>query len=346
MNKHEKYMRHCFTLAETSKNKVKSNPKVGSVLVYNDKVIGHGCYAYFGGDHAERNAISNVKAENRHLIKDATLYVSLEPCCVYGKTPPCSEMIVKSGIKNVVISTTDPNPSINGNSRKFLESHGIKITSGILEKEGLDLIRPFKANLDQIPYVILKFAQSADGYFGKRGKQVWLSNEFSKTLVHKWRAEVDGILVGFHTANIDNPSLTTRLVPGKNPLRFVLDKELNSNREINLWCDGFPTVFISGVNQSLDDDLKQNLCIVYEMDKLLDVLREIYKLGICTLMIEGGANTLKWFIEQQLWHEARIISSSKVLYSGIRAPYVKGYKFQRQYLLSDTIDYIYPSEAL
>jgi len=339
---HELFMRRCFELAKLAGNKVKSNPNVGSVLVYKNKIISEGFYEQFGGIHAERNAILNVKDEDKVKLPFATLYVSLEPCQIHGKTPPCTDIILSSGIKKVVVSATDPNPLIKGQSIELLKSKGIEVVQNILEKEGYDLIRPFTATLNQRPYVTLKFAQSSDAYFGKRGKQIWLSGENAKMKVHMWRSQTDAILIGYQTALIDNPQLTTRLIKGKNPQRIVIDDELSLPRTHHLWSDNAPTVFITQhKDQSSNNDIKQVVYISKDENFEDNILKYMFNVGICRLTIEGGAQTLKNFISKGLWDESRIIRSNKALVSGIRAPFVTGKLYKKEIIEGDTIEYVY-----
>ena len=207
----EAWMSRCFDLARRGLGRVSPNPPVGAVLVYQDRILGEGFHGYFGGPHAEVEAIRSVVQAERHLIPLATLYVSLEPCRITGKTPPCTDLILREGIKYVSVSTTDPNPAMAGSSLMHLRSKGISITEGILETEGKELIRTFSTNiLLQRPHVILKWAQSKHNYIGIKGQQAWLSQPETAAWSHKQRSEVDAILVGARTIETDNPSLTTR----------------------------------------------------------------------------------------------------------------------------------------
>jgi len=334
-------MRRCFDLALLGSKNVKSNPNVGAVLVHNDRIIGEGYYQYYGGQHAERNALRSVKSEDKHLIKSSTLYVSLEPCCIHGKTPPCTDLINEKGIKNLVISVEDPNPKIKGEGLEKLNAAGVTITKGILQAEGLGIIKPFIANLAQRPYIILKFAQSSDAYFGKRGKSVWLSNQWSKVQVHKWRSEVDGILIGYNTAVTDNPELTTRAYPGDNPNRIVIDKNLSSNHNLKLWSDKIATTFVTDNSEKIAYPKDTLIMNNWEEFNLKELLSSLYKKGVFRLLIEGGADTIKRFADQDLWDEARILKTDKVLKSGIRAPIIKGQKSNVYRLENDLIEIIH-----
>lgn len=337
------YMKRCFELARLAGNNVKSNPNVGSLVVWNNTVIGEGYHQYYGGLHAERNAILNIKEKDRPKLKEATLYVSLEPCNIHGKTPPCTDIILESEIPKIVVSVKDPNPKMQGKSLQYLKAKGIEVIDGILEKEGSELIKPFLSNLQNRPYVMLKFAQSSDAYFGKRNKQVWLTNEHSKRKVHLWRSQFDAILIGYNTALIDNPQLTTRLVPGNSPVRVVLDDMLSLPQSHYLWSDDHPTIFITQKEETTSKPHKSIVVLEKDDDYLTSILQYLYKKGICRLMVEGGANTLNAFIIKQLWDEARIISTSIALGSGIRAPQIKDKKYRTEVISDNRIDYIYRS---
>jgi len=339
---HEFFMKRCFELAQLPENDVKGNPNVGSVIVYKNEIISEGYYQSFGGLHAERNAILNVKETDKNKLPDAILYISLEPCQIHGKTPPCTDIILSSGIKKIVISVQDPNPLIKGRSIAFLRSNGIEVIENILHEGGLNLIKPFIATLKNRPYLLLKFAQSSDAYFGKRGKQVWLSGDNAKRLVHIWRTKFDAILIGFQTAMIDNPKLTVRLVKGKSPLRVVLDNDLTLPKSHHLWSDSNPTVFITQNRTQKSLNSQKHVVIIEKDDNYhLNILQCLFKMGVYRLMIEGGAQTLKGFIEKDLWDEARVIRSDKPLVTGIRAPFIRGKLYKKEIISFDTIEYVY-----
>ena len=341
-SRHELFMRRCFELAKLSHNKVKGNPNVGSVIVIDDIIISEGYYQNYGGLHAERNAILNVKEKDKNNLAKATLYVSLEPCQIHGKTPPCNDIILSSGIKKVVISTTDPNPLMQGESIKLLKSNGIEVIENILHKEGQSLIKPFIATLNKRPYIIIKFAQSSDAYFGKRGKQVWLSGEIAKRKVHIWRSQIDAILIGYQTALIDNPKLTTRLVGGPSPLRVVLDDDLSLPKTHHLWADEYPTLFITQIKNPIQSNSLKSIAYITKDEHYQEaILDHLFKMGIYRLIIEGGSQTLKYFIAKDLWDEARIIRSNKALVSGIRAPFITGKLHKKEKFDNDTLEYVF-----
>ncbi len=345
MSDHEKYIRRCFQLARKARKSVKSNPNVGAVLVYRDTIIGEGYHQVFGGPHAEVNAFKNVLPKNRHLISDCSLYVSLEPCCIENKTPACTSRIIKEGIKRVIIGCLDPNPKVAGNGIKLLQANGIEVISSILENEAESLIQAFVCNLEQRPFVTLKWAKSKDHFISKTNQQTWLSNEISKIYVHKLRSEVDGILIGTKTALIDNPKLNTRHYPGESPLRIVIDRKAKIPKDHHLHMDGSPTVFVTEKNSGLiisDNKHKLELDFTsdYFLDRMLKALFQQY--NVCRLLVEGGANTLKSFIEKNLWDHAHIINTSKVLEEGIKAPNIKGKLVQKIDLQGDTCTLLKP----
>ncbi len=341
---HDKYMHRCFQLARKAGKAVKSNPQVGSVLVHNDRIIGEGYHEYYGGPHAEVNALKSVSPKDQKFVVDSTLYVSLEPCCIVGKTPACTDLISRYGIKSVVVAVTDPNEKMNGHSISLLRAKGIQITTGVLEKEGYDLIRPFVSNLSKRPYVILKWAQSKDGYMGKKGKQIWLSNAYTKVKTHNWRAEIDGIMVGHNTVFADDPQLTTRLVPGDNPIRIVATKAISELSNSLLYKDEISTLFISGKPHNFHGHSNEQLLYEMSEDNLSEILDNLYSKGIHRLMIEGGSKTLKLFVINNLWDEARIIRTQKQLFSGLRAPMVSGRIYKQENIDGDCIHYLFPNE--
>ncbi|RMF32110.1 MAG: bifunctional diaminohydroxyphosphoribosylaminopyrimidine deaminase/5-amino-6-(5-phosphoribosylamino)uracil reductase RibD, partial [Bacteroidetes bacterium] len=223
----EVFMRRCFDLARLGAGRVSPNPMVGAVLVYEGRIIGEGWHRRYGGAHAEVNALASVAPSDRALIRRSTLYVSLEPCCIHRKTPPCTNLILREGIPRVVVSCLDPTPEVNGRGLELLREGGVEVRVGVLEEEGRRLIRFREAFVRHgRPFVLLKFACSRDGFLGKPGEQIWISNPWTKRWVHRCRAAADAILVGTRTARTDNPQLTTRLFFGDSPLRIVLDRRL------------------------------------------------------------------------------------------------------------------------
>ncbi|MBK9107792.1 MAG: bifunctional diaminohydroxyphosphoribosylaminopyrimidine deaminase/5-amino-6-(5-phosphoribosylamino)uracil reductase RibD [Saprospiraceae bacterium] len=325
----ELYMQHCFFLAKKGIGFVSPNPPVGALLVHQNKIIGEGYHKAYGEAHAEIAAIESVAPKQKHLIAESSLFVSLEPCNHFGKTPPCCQRILQEGIKNVYYSIQDPNPQMSGKSISWLRQNGIVVNGPILAAQGLDLIRSFYINTTQCrPYVILKFAQSSDFYIANEGRTK-ISNEYSNRLVHKWRHESDGILIGKNTLISDNPLLTTRLWPGKNPTRILLGNIPDDQKSSYVFFNDEAKSF------ELDD-------LIRSKDRpLQQILNSILQKGIGVLLVEGGAHTIQSFIDTGLWDEARIITNQKLkLISGIKAPCIKGFLENKFILESDVIHII------
>ncbi len=339
MMSHEDFMHRCFQLARKAGSKVKSNPNVGAVLVFNNTIIGEGYHEFHGGPHAEVNAVNSVREEDRHLINKSKLYVSLEPCCFTGKTGPCTSLILNNKIPEVYISTLDPNIKVAGKGVKILEDNGVKVHTGILEHLGQILIRPFVANLSNKPYVTLKWAKSKDNFMGCREKQLPISNALSNVFVHKLRAENDGILIGANTAVIDNPKLTTREYPGKSPIRIVLDSSFRTPNTHHLQADEHPALFY---NESVENS-KGNKRYIKSSMNMSEILEDLYSRGICRLLVEGGQAILKSFINQKIWDEAIVISSNKAIEEGVKAPNLIGQVHRKYDIMDDTIHCIYPN---
>ena len=317
-------MKRAFDLAMLGSGSVSPNPRVGAVIVHNNKIIGEGWYEKDGGSHAEVNAVNSVLPKHKKWLPKSTIYVSLEPCCIYGRTPPCTNLIIDEKIPKVVISSIDQTDGVNGNGLKQLRDNGVKISTGILEKEGTK-ISQYRNHFvsKKRPYVILKYAQSKDGFMAKKGEQVWLSNPFSKRLVHKWRSEIDAIIVGTNTARIDNPKLTNRYYFGKSPLRIVLDSNLTLSDELFLKDDSTPTWIITG-QEKLPSNKKNTIYHYLPFDTQLfkSILQLLGAHGCTTLMVEGGAKLLQSVIKSELWDEIRILESNEYLDEGIKAPQI------------------------
>jgi diaminohydroxyphosphoribosylaminopyrimidine deaminase/5-amino-6-(5-phosphoribosylamino)uracil reductase len=303
-------MLRCFELAKKAGKNTKSNPNVGCVIVHEGKIIGEGYHKFFGGKHAEIEAIESVK--NKELLKKSTLFVSLEPCCHTGKTPPCTYKIIETGIPHVVISTLDPNPQVAGQGIKLLLHHGLLVETRVLEKEGKELLRKFEVNLQKRPYIILKIVQSIDGYIGSKDQQVWLSNSYSTLLSHKWRSEVDGIMVGTKTVLTDNPSLTTRTWPGDNPVRIIWDRNLILSKNLKIFNPEAKTFIL---NEHREGDAGHITYLNIKDKSNSEILGILFTRGICSMIIEGGSQTISRFYQDDLWDEARIITVPKKLES-------------------------------
>jgi diaminohydroxyphosphoribosylaminopyrimidine deaminase/5-amino-6-(5-phosphoribosylamino)uracil reductase len=299
------------------------NPRVGAVLVYKDTIIGEGYHQYLGGPHAEVNCIESVVPENKPLIPLSTLYISLEPCCHQGRTPPCTSLILASNIKTVVISVPDKSEKVKGKGIQILKESGVNVTTGVLEKEGNLLVAPFTIRqTENRPYVILKTVKSKDNFIGKKGESVWLSNPYTDILTHKWRSQVDGILVGTETVIHDAPSLTTRNFPGENPKKVIIDRNHRIPYD-HKTLHGGDTLFyasykprkelISGIQLILDPE-----------NELKSLLHQCLSNGIFQVMVEGGSTIISSFYQQGLWDEARVITVDNTLHQGIKSIDING----------------------
>jgi diaminohydroxyphosphoribosylaminopyrimidine deaminase/5-amino-6-(5-phosphoribosylamino)uracil reductase len=335
---HELWMKRCFDLARRGGINTRTNPNVGAVLVHEDRIIGEGYHSTYGGAHAEVMALRSVNPNDLPLIPSSTLYVSLEPCSHWGKTPPCAEEIVKNNIPHLVYGCTDPNPSVNGEGIRYLERNRIRVTGPVLEEQAQEILRPFLSHQRGYPFVVLKWAESADGFFSAQGKQIWLSNKATDILTHKWRSEFDGMLIGTETALTDNPLLTLRHFPGKQPVRIVMDKYLRLPKTLTIFNDFLPTWI---VNEQSDVKNQHTELIQVENSRNLDeVLKTLFKHGISYLYVEGGAKLLNAFILNNLWHEARIIQTPVSLHEGIRAPFISGHLQHVIHVASDKVFFL------
>lgn len=336
MNLPQQYIKKCLELAEKGMGNVSPNPMVGSVIVYDGKIIGQGFHQKFGGSHAEVNAINSVS--DQELLKKSTLYVNLEPCSHFGKTPPCADLIISKKIPKVVIGSYDPNPKVSGKGIQKLKDAGIEVEVGILKEESDYLNRRFLTfQTKHRPFLILKWAESEDGYMaGVEKKQLWLTNEESKILVHKWRSEEQAFLVGKNTVAIDDPELTTRLWTGKNPLRITIDRNLELNQDRKIFNSTAPTiVFNEKENSSIAN--VERVKIEFGEKTEEQILEELYKRNILSLVIEGGKDTLTRFIEKNLWDEARIFSTKHILGKGIVAPKITGVNMYEKEIGTDKL---------
>lgn len=316
-------MQRCLQLAEKGLGQVAPNPMVGCVIVHNETIIGEGYHEQYGQAHAEVNAIRAVADES--LLPEATLYVNLEPCSHHGKTPPCANLIIEKKIKRVVIGSYDPNPLVAGKGIALLQQHGVEVITEVLKPESDFLNRRFITyHTQHRPYIILKWAQSADGYIAPTpAAPLWLTNHESKKLVHQWRTQEQAILVGTNTALTDNPQLTARLWPGKNPLRVVTDRQLRLPAHLHLLDGSTPTLVINEKENSSSGNTEL-VKIDFSANTEQQILTALYQHHITSVIIEGGAQLLHSFIQQQLWDEARVFTAPAKLNSGIAAPVIKG----------------------
>ncbi len=333
-------MQRCLQLAELGAGEVAPNPMVGAVLVFENKIIGEGYHQKYGCPHAEVNCINNVKEADRPLIEKSTLYVSLEPCSHFGKTPPCSDLIIKNKIPRVIIGCQDIYKEVSGKGILKLRNAGVEVISGILENECIGINKRFFTFHQKFrPYIILKWAQSINGIIGDENKRILISNEYTNRLVHKWRSEESAILVGTNTALQDDPSLTVRLWNGKNPVRIVIDKNLRLSTSLKIFNTGSKTIIYNLVK----DSVKENLLYIKlrEEDFLNDLMNSLFQNNIQSVIIEGGAKTLQSFINAGLWDEARVITNERlIIENGISSPEIKAFILQKQErYLSDLISY-------
>ena len=320
---------------------------VGAVLVHEDKIIGEGYHQRSGDAHAEVNAINSVHESNRHLIGDSTLFVSLEPCCTHGKTPPCTDLILHSGIGNVVISTIDPNPAVRGKGISKLRARGVNVEVGLLESEGQRLIESFGISFTRDrPYIIIKYVQSADGFIGREDRQVWLSNSYESTLVHKLRSEVDSIMVGTNTAVIDNPRLTNRYPSGDDPLRITIDFDGRIPASHHILDDSADTLILTGQDQGHDADKFENTTFVpASRDSMTtDLIQVLNERHVRSLLVEGGSSVIKAFAERQLWDELWVVTVDKELKSGVRVPEIHGRLVQSFRMEKDSLCIYKPTD--
>ena len=329
------YMKRCIELASKEIGNTYPNPLVGCVIVYENKIIGEGSHQAYGDKHAEVNAINSVSDKN--ILKDSTLYVNLEPCNHYGKTPPCTDIILKYKIKNVVIGSSDPNKMVEGGGIERLEANGCNVTYGVLENECNHLNkRFFTYHKQKRPYVILKWAESNDGFISpiKSEREVyWISGDKSKKLSHRWRSEEHSILVGVQTIIDDDPMLTTRLVDGKNPIRIILDPNCRIPLNSKVFSKDSKTIILS---KTENNSIEKNIRII-NYDKMEFILRSLYDLKLQSVIIEGGAKTIKNFLDHDSWDSIRIFKSNQNLKNGIKSPKIDISEFEKTIIGDDTL---------
>lgn len=335
-------MQRCLQLAELGRGHVAPNPVVGAVLVHGQRIIGEGYHKIHGGPHAEVGCFASVSKEDKPLLAQATLYVSLEPCAHFGKTPPCADLIIGNKVADVVVGCTDPFPAVAGKGVAKLKAAGINVTLGVLQNECIYINRRFFTfHKKQRPFIILKWAQTANGTIsGANGARIKISNEFSDREVHRWRSEESAILVGTNTALMDDPALTTRLVPGKNPLRIVIDKELRLPASLQLFDRSVPTIVFNTIKSEESTNLSY-VQLESGEDFLPQLLNELYKRQIQSLIVEGGSAVLQSFINEGLWDEARVITNHDMhVPSGTKAPLLLNETlYSTQDIGSDSIRY-------
>ena len=343
------FMERCLKLAELGAGYTSPNPMVGAVLVYEGKIIGEGYHQQYGGPHAEVNCIGSVKDADRSLIPSSSLYVSLEPCVHHGKTPPCTDLILREKIQRVVIGCRDPFSEVNGKGIEKLLAHGVQVDYPVLNEQSKELNRRFITfHQQKRPYVILKWAQSANHKMsGMRGKREMISNDYSNRLVHKWRSEEAGILVGTNTALLDNPELTVRLWEGKNPVRIVVDLQLRLPDSLKLFDGSGQTIVLNN-----STDLKAGKLLfkklMQEKSGTSSILSALHSLNILSVIVEGGPKLLQSFIDEKNWDEIRTITNNElVIPEGMPAPNVQNLKLLRSESFgADTVSYYRKAEEV
>ena len=339
---HETYMQRCIGLAKLGAGSVAPNPMVGAVLVYEDRIIGEGYHRQYGSAHAEVNCISSVKKEDEHLVSQSTLFVSLEPCAHWGKTPPCADLIIYKKIPRVVVGCRDPFEKVDGKGIEKLKAAGVTVTVNICEADCKELNkRFFTFHTKHRPYIILKWAQTADGNMASPGRErLLISNHFTNVKVHQWRSEEASILVGTNTALLDNPRLDNRLWYGRLPMRLVLDTTLRLPSSLHLFDGTKPTIIFNYLQESNEENLlyfKLNT----EENIASGICAACYRLNIQSILIEGGAKLLEAFIGAGLWDEARIITSQSLyIGKGLQSPFLQHHQFiKKEEFFLDKIDY-------
>jgi diaminohydroxyphosphoribosylaminopyrimidine deaminase / 5-amino-6-(5-phosphoribosylamino)uracil reductase len=328
MNIHEKYIKRCIEIAKNGLGSTRPNPMVGSVIVHDNIIIGEGFTSAYGGNHAEVNAINTVVDKN--LLKNATIYVTLEPCSHFGKTPPCSDLIIKHQIPNVVIGCIDDNIKVAGKGIEKLKNAGCQVTVGVLEAECREHHkRFFTFHNKKRPYIMLKWAETKDGFIAPETKNeqkpVWISNDYSRQLTHKWRAEEQALLVGTNTVLDDNPSLTVRDWTGQNPTRIVIDNHLKLPKNLAVFNDEAQTIIISKNDIDFSKHVAKQIC---------DIL---YENNINSVIVEGGKQLLQTFINENLWDEARIFTGNMLFNTGLEAPTINGKLISEENIMDDIL---------
>ena len=334
-------MMRCLQLARLGAGSVSPNPMVGSIIVHNKKIIGEGFHRKYGEAHAEVNAINSIK--NQELLKESTLFVTLEPCAHHGLTPPCSDLIVEKQIPHVVIGTVDPFSEVAGKGIEKLTRAGIKVEVGILEKECRELNkRFFTFHEKQRPYVILKWAQTRDAFIDMErtsenfGQPTWITGSLALRLVHKIRSEEDAILVGTVTAEKDNPSLTVRHWTGRNPVRVLIDNKLRLPKNLNLFDHTKKTIVFNSVRNSIEKNIEY-IKINFSENLISQMLDQLHQKNILSVVVEGGRQLLETFISSGLWDEAHVFTGNKFFYKGIHSPNFLGTLVSSESLNNDEL---------
>ena len=351
----ETYMHRCIELARKGAGSVAPNPMVGAVLVYEDRIIGEGWHQQYGEAHAEVNCLHAVQEKDKYLVPLSTLYVSLEPCAHFGKTPPCSDLIIQHQIPKVVIGCRDPFAEVDGKGIEKLKAAGIETVPDVLKEQCIDLNKRFFTFHEQHrPYIILKWAQTANGKvahlyppgretLNSTHQRLLISNEFTNRLVHQWRSEEAAILVGTNTALLDDPQLTNRYWPGNQPVRLVLDKELTLPAMLQLFNDAAKTIVFNTIKHAEEGNI-QYYKISKEGNAVQQIVDALYQLHIESVLVEGGAQLLQGFIDAGMWDEVRKIENGQLkIEHGLAAPQLKqAEKTSEQQLMTDRIEFYKP----
>ncbi len=339
---HELYMTRALELATLGRGFVSPNPLVGCVIVYDDRtgprIIGEGWHQRYGESHAEVNAMQSVRADDEHLLPEATVYVTLEPCSHYGKTPPCADLLIAKQVRGVVVCNDDPNPLVAGRGLAKLRAAGISVDTGILVEQGRELNRRFFTQMEQQrPYIILKWAETSDGFMGGPGGQpVAISGPLAQHLVHRWRTEEPAIMVGTNTARNDNPRLNARLWSGPNPTRIVIDKTGQLPLDLHLFDGSQQTICYT--NQPARTLGNTTFAQLSEKAELLpQLMADLHKRGIQSVLVEGGAGLLNSLIKWGLWDEMRVFRNPKMLREGVTSPNVQGQLVSREMIGNDEL---------
>ncbi|WP_373494092.1 bifunctional diaminohydroxyphosphoribosylaminopyrimidine deaminase/5-amino-6-(5-phosphoribosylamino)uracil reductase RibD [Aquiflexum sp.] len=342
MTQDEKYMLRALELASLGLGFVSPNPMVGCVIVHGDEIIGEGYHEEYGRYHAEPNAVASVK--NPDLLPSSIVYVTLEPCAHWGKTPPCANLLVEKKVKKVVIGTVDTNPLVGGKGIQILKDAGIEVVTGVLNKNVREQNRRFFTFMERKrPYIILKWAQTKDGFIARENyDSKWISNPYSRQLVHRWRSEEDAIMVGTSTAKYDNPRLNVREWTGKNPLRIVVDRNLTLDPDLHLFDQSQSTLCYNQIRAEKSENLEHvKLSTGFNIGEILE---DLYQRKIQSLIVEGGAQLLNTFIKENLWDEARVFTGQVQFGSGlpagrqgISAPHLNGIQTEELDIMKDKL---------
>lgn len=322
MSEKELYMKRALDLAALGRERVSPNPMVGCVIVHNDLIIGEGFHELYGEAHAEVNAINSVKGKN--ILSESDIYLTLEPCSHFGKTPPCVDLLINYKVRKVFISVLDPNPLVAGKGLEKLKKSGIEVEIGLLKSEGLELNkRFFKAISQKLPFVVIKWAETADGFVANEdGSPFKITSSVSNLLVHKWRSEEAAILVGSNTILNDNPQLDARLWPGgKSPIRVLIDRDLKLKPEFKVFEDGQKTIVLNSIVEKMEGNI-HFVKIEKENNFLQEALKQLINLGVNSVFVEGGPTLIRQFFKDGLYDEIRIFKSKVILKKGIDAPNV------------------------